>query len=366
MRMKEKKNLILLFGGQSSEHDVSCVSAVTVAGGVDRQKYDLLLIGITKDGRWLKTDSIDDVASGKWRESTVRAALLPDAGLKSVLIDDNGVLSLVRADVVFPVLHGLYGEDGCVQGLLELAQIPYVGCGVLSSAVTMDKATTKAIVDRLGVAQAKYLAFRREEMADLEGLCDRIETALGWPVFVKPSNAGSSCGISKAGNRDELKKALEIAAENDFKIVVEEAIVGRELETAALGGWNARVCGVGEILATAEFYDYDAKYKDSTSRTVLNADLPEGKADEIREAAKKIYRALDCDGLSRVDFFLEKGTNRVIFNEINTIPGFTSISMYPKLWETAGVPLPELVEDLIESASVTPHFRKDIPEMVNE
>ena len=187
MRMKEKKNLILLFGGQSSEHDVSCVSAVTVAGGVDRQKYDLLLIGITKDGRWLKTDSIDDVASGKWRESTVRAALLPDAGLKSVLIDDNGVLSLVRADVVFPVLHGLYGEDGCVQGLLELAQIPYVGCGVLSSAVTMDKATTKAIVDRLGVAQAKYLAFRREEMADLEGLCDRIETALGWPVFVKSS-----------------------------------------------------------------------------------------------------------------------------------------------------------------------------------
>ncbi|MBP5211301.1 MAG: D-alanine--D-alanine ligase [Pyramidobacter sp.] len=353
--MNGKKNLVLLFGGQSSEHEVSCVSAATVAGAVDRERWDLLLIGITKDGRWLKTVSVDDIASGAWRDSTVRAALLPDAGLKSVLIDDNGVLSLVRADVVFPVLHGLYGEDGCVQGLLELAQIPYVGCGVLSSAVTMDKATTKAIVARLGVAQAKYLAFRREEMRALDALCERIETELGYPVFVKPSNAGSSCGISKACNRGELEKALRLAAEHDFKIVVEEAIVGRELETAALGGWDARVCGVGEILATAEFYDYDAKYKDSTSRTVLNADLPAGKADEIREAAKKIYQALDCDGLSRVDFFLEKGTDRVIFNEINTIPGFTSISMYPKLWEAAGVPLPELVARLIESAAVTPH-----------
>ena len=364
--MNDKKNLVVLFGGQSSEHEVSCVSAATVAGAVDTKRYDLLLIGITKDGRWLKTDCLDDVKSGKWRESTVRASLLPDAGLRSVLIDDNGKLSLVPVDVVFPVLHGLYGEDGCVQGLCELAQIPYVGCGVLSSAVTMDKATTKAIVERIGVTQAKYLAFRREELADMDSVCERIEMGLGYPVFVKPSNAGSSCGISKASDRVELKKALEIAAQNDFKIVVEEAIVGRELETAVLGGWDGKVCGVGEILATAEFYDYDAKYNDSTSRTVLNAELPAGKTDEIREAAKKVYRALDCDGLSRVDFFLEKGTDRVIFNEINTIPGFTSISMYPKLWEAASVPLPELVERLIESASVTPHFRKELPEMVNE
>jgi len=364
--MSDKKNLVLLFGGQSSEHEVSCVSAATVARGVDTEKYDLLLIGITKEGRWLKTNTVEEIVSGEWKHSTVRAVLLPDAQLKSVLIDDGHELTMVHVDVVFPVLHGLYGEDGCVQGLLELAQIPYVGCGVLSSAATMDKATTKAIVERIGVAQAKYLIFRREELADLDEVCGQIETVLGYPVFVKPSNAGSSCGISKASDRDGLKKALHIAAENDFKIVVEEAIVGRELETAALGGWDARVSGVGEILATAEFYDYDDKYLNGTSRTVLSAELPEGKADEIREAAKKIYRALDCDGLSRVDFFLENGTNRVIFNEINTIPGFTSISMYPKLWETAGIPLRELVERLIESAAVTPHFQKELPEMVNE
>jgi len=353
--MQHKKRIVLLFGGQSSEHDVSCVSGATVARNINRDKYDVLLIGITKDGSWLKAESVEQMESGEWLNSHVSASLLPDAGLKSVLLDDDGALSLVRVDVLFPVLHGLYGEDGCVQGLAELAQIPYVGCGVLSSSVTMDKATTKAVLDRLGVPQARYLAFRREEMEDMDGLCDRIEAELGWPVFVKPSNAGSSCGISKAKDRDSLKAALELAASHDCKLVVEEAIVGRELECAALGGWNAKISGVGEILAAAEFYDYDAKYKNAESRTVLSADLPAGKEDEIRAIAKKVYRALDCDGLSRVDFFLEQGTDRVIFNEINTIPGFTSISMYPKLWETAGVPLPELVERLIATASVTPH-----------
>ncbi len=351
--MERKKRVVLLFGGQSSEHEVSCHSAATVARNVDPEKYDLLLVGITKEGRWLKVGSVEEIESGEWEGSQTGAALLPDASLKSVLIHDESGFSLVPVDVVFPVLHGLYGEDGCPQGIAEMAQIPYVGCNVASSAVTMDKAATKAILERLGVPQAPYLAFRREELEDMDAAAVKIESALGLPVFVKPSNAGSSCGVSRAADSAELKRALELAASQDCKVVVEAEVRGRELECALLGGWEVRASGVGEILAAAEFYDYDAKYNNSESKTVIDPELPAGKRDEIRGWAVKIFRALDCSGLSRADFFLENGTNRVIFNEINTIPGFTAISMYPKLWEAAGVPLPRLVDKLIESAAVT-------------
>ena len=351
--METKKKVALLFGGQSSEHEVSCVSGATVARNIDREKYDLLLIGITKEGRWLHVDSTDQIASGEWRRGRRGAALLPDAALKSVLLSDGEKFSLARVDVLFPVLHGLYGEDGCPQGIAELAQIPYVGCDVLSSAATMDKATTKAVLARCCIPQARYAAFRREELDDMGGVVRRVESELSYPVFVKPSNAGSSCGVSKAGSRAQLVEALKLAAAQDCKVIAEETIVGRELECALLGGWDAEASGVGEILAGAEFYDYDAKYRSSASRTVVDPPLPPGKREEIRAMAKKIFRALDCRGLSRADFFLEKDTDRVVFNEINTIPGFTAISMYPKLWEAAGVPLPELVEKLIESAAVT-------------
>ena len=347
--METKKKVALLFGGQSSEHEVSCVSGATVARNIDREKYDLLLIGITKEGRWLHVDSTDQIASGEWRRGRRGAALLPDAALKSVLLSDGEKFSLARVDVLFPVLHGLYGEDGCPQGIAELAQIPYV----LSSAATMDKATTKAVLARCGIPQARYAAFRREELDDMGGVVRRVESELSYPVFVKPSNAGSSCGVSKAGSRAQLVEALKLAAAQDCKVIAEETIVGRELECALLGGWDAEASGVGEILAGAEFYDYDAKYRSSASRTVVDPPLPPGKREEIRAMAKKIFRALGCRGLSRADFFLEKDTDRVVFNEINTIPGFTAISMYPKLWEAAGVPLPELVEKLIESAAVT-------------
>ena len=350
--METKKKVALLFGGQSSEHEVSCVSGATVARNIDREKYDLLLIGITKEGRWLHVDSTDQIASGEWRRGRRGAALLPDAALKSVLLSDGEKFSLARVDVLFPVLHGLYGEDGCPQGIAELAQIPDVGCDVLSSAATMDKATTKAVLARCGIPQARYAAFRREELDDMGGVVRRVESELSYPVFVKPSNAGSSCGVSKAGSRAQLVEALKLAAAQDCKVIAEETIVGRELECALLGGWDAEASGVGEILG-AEFYDYDAKYRSSASRTVVDPPLPPGKREEIRAMATKIFRALDCRGLSRADFFLEKDTDRVVFNEINTIPGFTAISMYPKLWEAAGVPLPELVEKLIESAAVT-------------
>lgn len=346
-----KKTIAFLFGGQSSEHEISCVSAATVIGAVNPQKYDMLLIGITKEGEWLLADSLESVKDGTWRESRVHAMISPDTSVGGAVLLEDGRVSVRHVDVIFPVLHGLFGEDGTVQGLFRLAKIPFVGCGVLSSAVSMDKFFTKVIVDDLDVDQAVYVPVLREELENTEAVIRRIEEKLSYPVFVKPSNAGSSKGVSKAKDREDLRKALAVAAAEDDKILVEETITGRELECAVLqDAEGVRSSGVGEIIAAAEFYDFDAKYNDAASRTVVDPELPEGKRDEIREAAEKIFRAVDGRGLSRVDFFLEAGTNRVVFNEINTLPGFTSISMYPMLWAAAGIPLTELVERLIASA----------------
>ena len=345
-----KLKIAVLFGGQSSEHEISCISAVTVIQNIDRNRYDLLLIGITKEGRWVLTESVEAIQNGRWKEGTTGAVLSPDASVHGVLLLEDGRVTVERVDVAFPVLHGRYGEDGTIQGILELAQIPYVGCGVLSSAVSMDKLYTKIIVDTLGVAQARYLPVHRKALAEMDSVVESIEETFTYPVFVKPSNAGSSKGVSKASDREELKKALQTAADEDYKILVEEAIAGRELECAVLGGSDVRTSGVGEILPAAEFYDYEAKYHNEDSKTVLSPSLPEGKAEELRLAAADIFRAVDGLGLARVDFFLEIGTNRIVFNEINTIPGFTSISMYPMLWEEQGLPKPQLVEALIQTA----------------
>jgi len=345
-----KLKIAVLFGGQSSEHEISCISAVTVIQNIDRNRYDLLLIGITKEGRWVLTESVEAIQNGRWKEGTTGAVLSPDASVHGVLLLEDGRVTVERVDVAFPVLHGRYGEDGTIQGILELAQIPYVGCGVLSSAVSMDKLYTKIIVDTLGVAQARYLPVQRKALAEMDSVVESIEETFTYPVFVKPSNAGSSKGVSKASDREELKKALQTAADEDYKILVEEAIAGRELECAVLGGSDVRTSGVGEILPAAEFYDYEAKYHNEDSKTVLSPSLPEGKAEELRLAAADIFRAVDGLGLARVDFFLEIGTNRIVFNEINTIPGFTSISMYPMLWEEQGLPKPQLVEALIQTA----------------
>ena len=323
---------------------------MTVAGNIDVEKYQVILIGITKEGRWLKVDSLEQVQNDTWRESPVRVVFSPDAAMKGMLLIQGEKVSYQPVDVVFPVLHGQFGEDGTIQGLLELSQIPYVGCGVLASAVSMDKWYTKILVDTLGIRQAQYVPVRTQELSEMDRVVRRVEERFSYPVFVKPSKAGSSKGVSKASNGEELQKALKLASEEDSKILVEEAIVGRELECAVLAGEDVQVSGVGEILAAAEFYDYEAKYKNPESRTVIDPELPEGKAEEIREDAAAIFQIVGGLGLARVDFFLEQGTDQVVFNEINTLPGFTAISMYPMLWAARGLPAPKLVEALIETA----------------
>jgi D-alanine-D-alanine ligase len=364
--MDSKKIIAVIFGGQSSEHEVSCVSAVTIISNVDSEKYDTLLIGITKEGCWKKVDSTEQIKDGSWRNSRITAVISPDRTQQAVLLIDNDTeageqrLTIQKIDVVFPALHGLFGEDGTLQGLLELSGIPYVGCGVLASALAMDKLFTKQIVARLGIRQAHCVPVFRRKLNDCAGEADRVEAELSYPVFVKPSNAGSSCGVTKAHNRTELLSALTEAAKFDRKILVEEAIVGRELECAVLGGETisaetrendkAKASGIGEILAAAEFYDYDAKYNNEDSKTVISPELPEGKAQEIAEDAVRIFTALDGFGLARVDFFLEESSGEIVFNEINTLPGFTSISMYPMLWEAKGMNKKQLVDTLIRLA----------------
>lgn len=343
-----KLTAAVIFGGQSSEHIVSCMSAANVIEHIDRTRYDVLLIGITEDGHWIKTESLEDVKSGVWREGKISALLSPDATKKSIILMDGDKVKEVRVDIVFPILHGLYGEDGTIQGLLELARIPYVGCGVLASAVSMDKLYTKIIVSDLGIRQAEYEAVYREELEAIDQVADRIEKHFSYPVFIKPSNAGSSRGISKAGSRNELKEGLTEAARHDRKILVEETIVGREVECAVFGGGTRRpeASGVGEILAAADFYDFDAKYFNEDSRTVTDPVLPDGAAGRVRQAAVDIFRAVDGYGLARVDFFV-KDNGEVVFNEINTMPGFTAISMYPMLWEAKGISKDQLVEMLL-------------------
>lgn len=347
-----KENIVVLFGGQSSEHIVSCMSAANVIDQIDQTRYRLILIGITEQGHWLLANSVEDIRSGAWRESTTAAVLSPDATEKCIIVmPKKGAWSKAKIDVVFPVLHGLYGEDGTVQGLLEMAKIPYVGCGVLASAVSMDKLYTKIIVDNLGIRQAAYVPVMRPQLQQMDQVTAAVEEKLPYPVFVKPSNAGSSIGVTKAENREMLKTALLEAAKHDRKILVEEAIVGHEVECAVFGGGKreAKASGVGEILAAAEFYDFDAKYYNEESRTVVDPKLPKDSAEKVRQAALAIFKAVDGYGLSRVDFFVTD-QGEVVFNEINTMPGFTAISMYPMLWEARGISKAQLVDDLISHA----------------
>ncbi len=349
-----KKNLCVLFGGKSSEYFVSCKSALTIIGSINREKYNLILVGITQTGDWyLYEDSVDLLPGGKWVESEKKspAAFITHSAYRGLTVFRENGLEQVDVDVVFPVLHGKNGEDGTVQGLLDMMEIPYVGCGLLSSAVSMDKSYTKIAVDTLGIRQADYvLLTKKHNSAEQAALMEKAEASFGYPLFVKPCSAGSSCGVSKARNMTELQAAVVEALKFDGKVLIEKAIVGRELECAVLDTDKLVPSKVGEVLATADFYSYDAKYADASSRTELNPVLPEGILEKIRESACRIFRVLDCHSLSRVDFFLEEGTNEIVFNEINTLPGFTNISMYPMLMNAVGYPLAELVELLIETA----------------
>lgn len=345
----DKKTILVIFGGRSSEHDVSCMSAANVASLIDRNKYDIYLVGITKEGRWILADNIKEITDRTWPMGNVTAMLSADATKHELLLFETTYTKIVHIDVIFPVLHGLYGEDGTIQGLFELSGIPYVGCNVLSSAVSMDKATTKVLVDSIPVRQAKSLLFYRSELTEMESALNRVEDKFFYPVFVKPSAAGSSQGVSKAANREELSDALLLASKHDGKILVEEAIVGRELECAVFGTHEKLIVSpVGEIRSAGEYYDFDSKYNSEDSVTDTNPDLPENIRKEIRDDAAAIFRKCDCFGLARVDFFYDK--DGVVFNEINTLPGFTDISMYPMLFEAMGIPKKQLVEDLINTA----------------
>lgn len=345
-----RKRIAVIFGGQSSEHEVSCLSAANVIDGLNKEKYDIHMIGITEEGQWLYVESLAQLREGTWRESKITAVISPDHSKQGIWKISGDTIEVLPVDVIFPVLHGKFGEDGTIQGLFEMSGIPYVGCGVLSSAVSMDKLSTKIFADCIGVKQAAYVADTARDLSGIEDTIAQVEDKLGYPVFVKPSNAGSSRGVSKAHDREELRRAIALAKEHDYRVLIEENIVGREVECAVLGGQKAEASPVGEILAAAEFYDYDAKYNNEESRTVIDPDLPAVVKEKIRTNAVAVFQAVQGLGLSRVDFFVKKDTNEVIFNEINTLPGFTDISMYPMLWAAKGIAKEELLDRLIDLA----------------
>lgn len=360
--MTDKKLRIgLVFGGRSGEHDVSLASANAVMANLDTNKYEIVPIGITRTGTWLLgTEPTRLQAASKSTDQeneagneTTAVTLTGDPNLRHLIPLQNGtqLRNNGALDVIFPVLHGTYGEDGTLQGLLDMASVPYVGCGVLGSALGMDKEKMKMIFKTLNLPIVDYLVYRRSAWErSPEAILDAIEQKLGYPNFVKPVNLGSSVGINKAHTRAELEHAIQIAAEYDHKIIIERAINCRELECAVLGNDEPIASVIGEILASNEFYDYNAKYLDNKSQCVIPADLPQPMAEETRRQAVQAFLALDLSGLARVDFFLENETNQVYINEVNTLPGFTEISMYPKLWEASGLPYSKLLDRLIELA----------------
>lgn len=349
---KSKIRVGVIFGGRSAEHEVSLVSAASVISALDKEKYDIVPIGITSEGRWLSSpDAVNLLKSGKRLNDQPEKILTPDPSRKSLVDVGRDSLSQEggRIDVLFPVLHGTFGEDGTVQGLFELAGIPYVGAGVLGSSVGMDKVVTKQLCEHAGIPVAPYGWFLIDEYrGESKKLIASIEKKLRYPCFVKPANSGSSVGISKAHDRKELIAAIELAGEYDRKILIERGIENaREIEVAVLGNDDPVASVPGEIISSNEFYDYDAKYVDGKSTAIIPAKLPKQAVKKIQEYAVSTFRAIDCSGMGRVDFLVTKRSNKIYLNEINTIPGFTSISMYPKLWEASGLPYPELLDRLI-------------------
>jgi D-alanine-D-alanine ligase len=352
-----KQRVYVLFGGRSGEHEVSLMSAKNVLDALDPAKYDVVPIGITREGRWLLTgDPLKALTDGIEQAGGLPVALAGDPGAQKLLpLSEGSAANLdVRGDnppVFFPVLHGTYGEDGTVQGLLEMAGVPYVGCGVLASAAAMDKGIAKALFVQAGLEVARWQVVLRSRWEQNPGaiLAD-IEAQFDYPVFVKPANLGSSVGISKAKNRAALRDAISLAARFDRRILVEESINGQEIECSVLGNDEPVVATPGEIIPGHEFYDYQDKYFDDTSTFRIPADAPAAVLAEIQRQAIVAYRALDCSGMARVDFFYERGTGRILINEVNTIPGFTRISMYPKMWEASGLRYPQLIDRLVELA----------------
>ncbi len=349
-----KQNVCILFGGISPEHEVSLRSAESVLNNINKEKYNIYPVGITKDGEWILYGGTDysTLPNGKWLDDPCnrRAFLSPIRGQGLVSIGNDGVIN-EKIDVVFPVLHGENGEDGAMQGLLQMADIAYVGPHIAASAVSMDKTLTKLVIDHAGVTQADWKLVSSVDLyTHMDAVIDGLQEHFAYPMFVKPAGTGSSVGVSKAANREQLSKALLYAGEYDKKILVEEFIDGREVEVAVMGNDSPVASVCGEIDSGAEFYDYDAKYNTDTSVAYIPARIPEEVAEQVRDLAVKVYTAIGCQGLSRVDFFVTHGDNRIVFNEINTLPGFTSISMYPKLFAASGIAYDQLIDNLLQLA----------------
>ncbi len=359
-----KLKLGVIFGGMSTEHDVSIVSGTSVIKNLNKEKYEIFPIYISKEGDWYEYKKpLEDIE-----------ILNVGDTLTEIEPIQNPIQYLKNMEVVFPVLHGLYGEDGTIQGLLELLKVPYVGCRVLGSSICMDKVYAKMVFEKAGIPQAKFVYIKaktncgkqyeatknvtftyindkfEEKEVSIPEIARIVENTVHFPVFVKPSNSGSSVGVHKANNEQELEVALLDASQYDTKILLEEEIVGREVECAVLGNEEVKATCVGEVLSAEDFYTFEAKYKNAQSRTVIPAKIQDEKQKEIQELAVKAFKAVDGKGLSRVDFFIRKSDNKVCINEINTMPGFTTISMYPKLWEACGLSYTELLDKLIELA----------------
>ena len=370
----ERPRVLIVFGGRSSEHEVSCATAAGILRAIDRDKWDVVPLGITKDGQWVPAS--DDPALLEFKDGkgqsveagATRVALTPGGGSLVELSYDGdpadpgarvvGARDLGRVDIVLPLLHGPYGEDGTIQGLLEMAEVRYVGCGVASSAVSMDKHLTKVVLAGAGIDVGRWELITPLQWEADQGACLERAAALGFPVFVKPCRAGSSVGISKVESREGLAVAVKEAQNHDPRVIVEAGVVGREVECGVLGGrsdWRSATAPLGEIeVPDGEFYDYEHKYVDDVVGLVCPAEVAPAYEERVRETALRAFDALECEGLARVDFFLDEDSGTVLVNEVNTMPGFTPISMFPQMWAAAGVDYPSLIDALLEEAASRP------------
>ncbi len=356
--MVKKLRVGIIFGGRSGEHEVSIASATSVMAAIDQDKYEVVPIGITPEGRWLAGVNPRLLTAGATMDESAQGVTAvtmtgdpTQHGLVPAPSATSGNAPAAALDVVIPVLHGTYGEDGTLQGLLEMADVPYAGCGVLGSALGMDKEKAKLVFKAAGLPVVDWATvYRYEHDHDAEAICERIEARFGYPVFVKPANMGSSVGVGKAHDRAGLRGALAEALEYDRKVIVEPGVNARELECGVLGNDEPEASVVGEVVSSNEYYDYRAKYVDNASRLYIPAQITDEQTAEIRRLAIAAFRALDLTGLARVDCFLDRDSGQLYVNEVNTMPGFTQISMYPKLWEASGIPYTRLIDRLIELA----------------